>query len=646
MRETPDRNPPCQLCQGPDIVAALPEDGEAAAESSLLHELNRSRRRHKPLRELPTLIREAVRLVWRAAGREATVIVSVNALTGVLTAVELWFTQALVQGVLHVKDGRAVSSVMPELAGFAVVLTVLGILTLYQGEKRRVLSELVTQYSQILVATAAAQADLVEFERPSFHDRLQRTMANATSRPIDVTYALMGMVAGVFTVAGVVVALAIVQPILLALALVAFAPVWLAARRLSRLSFAFNVEETEADRRRSYLLMLLTLKAPAKELRSYELAGFFTEHHRRLWDERLARLRRYTRRRIRLGILGQVVNGLLFGGVVGLLVWLLSTGRTTLPQAAVAAGAILLLGQRMSSLIGGAGQLYEGALFLSDVQQFLDAAATRDRDRPAAAPGSLNQIRVENVWFRYPSGNGDALAGVTIEVRAGEVVALVGANGSGKSTLAKVLAQLYTPDRGQVLWNGVDATTLDAVARRDQIAVIFQDFEQYMFTAAENIGFGRSDRIDDRAAIEAAAVRAGAAEFLGELSRGYDTLLGPEWVGGSNLSIGQWQRVAIARAFFRDANLVILDEPSSALDPDAEAALFDRLRELCDGRAVVVISHRFSTVTSADRIYVLDAGRVVESGTHSELLAANGTYARMFRVQAAAYLDEYGGVLR
>ena len=175
--------------------------------------------------------------------------------------------------------------------------------------------------------------------------------------------------------------------------------------------------------------------------------------------------------------------------------------------------------------------------------------------------------------------------------------------------------------------------------------MIFQDFERYFFSGAENIGFGRSDQIDDRAAIIEAAQRAGADEFLAALPDGYDHLLGPEFLGGSDLSIGQWQRVAIARAFFRDAELVILDEPSSALDPDAEAALFEALRELCAGRAVVVVSHRFSTVTSADRICVLDAGRIIEQGTHQELMAADGTYARLFRVQAAQYLDQ-GGTIR
>lgn len=612
----------------------------------MLHELS-SRRRHKPLRELPTLLREAVQLVWRAASREATVIVSVNAATGILTAVQLGLTQRLLQAVLHVQDGRDVSTVIPELAAFVAVLTVLGILTLYQTEKKRVLSELVTQYSQVLVATAAADADLVEFERPSFHDRLQRTMANATTRPVDVTYALMGMVTSIFTVAGVTIALAIVQPILLALAFVAFGPVWLVARRLSRISFAFDVEETEADRRRHYLLALLSMKSPAKELRAYELGGHFTDYHGRLWDERIGRLRRYTSRRIKLGIVGQLINGVLFGSVVALLVWLLSSGRTSLSGAAVAAAAILVLGQRMSSLIGSAGQLYEAALFLGDVNDFLFQLTARRRATAGdVVADKLTELRLDDVFFRYPSGNHDALAGVSLALHPGEVVALVGVNGSGKTTLAKVIGQLYEPDRGSVYWNSTDAATLDRASLRDQIAIIFQDFERYMFSAAENIGFGRSARAGDRPAVEDAARRAGADTFLEALTGRYDALLGPEFIGGSDLSIGQWQRIAIARAFFRDANLVILDEPSSALDAEAEAALFGRLRELCAGRAVVVVSHRFSTVTSADRIYVLEAGTVVEHGTHAELLAKRGTYARMFHVQAAQYLDGESGTLR
>jgi ATP-binding cassette subfamily B protein len=227
---------------------------------------------------------------------------------------------------------------------------------------------------------------------------------------------------------------------------------------------------------------------------------------------------------------------------------------------------------------------------------------------------------------------------VSLEIGAGEVVALVGENGSGKTTLAKIIAGLYRPQAGRVLWDGVDVAAVDADELRRAVAVVFQDFERYLLPARENVGLGRHERIDDLPAIVAAARRADADEFLGRLPEGYETMLGREFAGGYDLSIGQWQRIALARAFFRDAPFVILDEPTAALDARAESRLFDGIRDLLEGRSVLLISHRFSSVRSADRIYVLDEGRVLEHGSHDDLMAAAGRYAELFPLQAAAYL--------
>jgi ATP-binding cassette, subfamily B, bacterial len=240
---------------------------------------------------------------------------------------------------------------------------------------------------------------------------------------------------------------------------------------------------------------------------------------------------------------------------------------------------------------------------------------------------------------------------VCLDLRAGEEVALVGENGSGKTTLAKLLAGLYRPDSGTICWDDTDISTVDPDSLRTRIAVIFQDFERFHLTAAENIGLGRVEAIDDPAGIRGAAEQAGADAFIQRLPDGYDTMLGPEFtralVGpkdrGTDLSVGQWQRMALARAFYRRTPMVILDEPTAALDPRAEAELFDRIRSLLTGRSVLFISHRFSSVRSADRIYVLDAGRVVESGSHQELMATEGLYAELFTLQAAAYLEERTG---
>jgi ATP-binding cassette subfamily B protein len=231
------------------------------------------------------------------------------------------------------------------------------------------------------------------------------------------------------------------------------------------------------------------------------------------------------------------------------------------------------------------------------------------------------------------------VTGVSLEIGAGEIVALVGENGSGKTTLAKLLCRLYLPERGRVLWDGMDTATVDPDELRRSVAVIFQDFQRYHLPARDNIGLGRHDAADDLDAIRRAARQADADGFVAALPDGYDTMLGPEFTKGTDLSIGQWQRMALARAFFRDAPLVILDEPTAALDPRAEHELFERIRALLAGRTVLLISHRFSSVRAADRIYVMDGGQVAESGTHAELMAAGGQYAELFTLQASAYLE-------
>jgi ATP-binding cassette subfamily B protein len=320
---------------------------------------------------------------------------------------------------------------------------------------------------------------------------------------------------------------------------------------------------------------------------------------------------------------------------------LILKGEMSLATAGTAIFAVLFLAQGLQGIISGIGGLYEATLFLEDVNLFLrlkpDVEAARPREQ---APSTFTSVRLENVTYTYVGSREPVLHNISMSITKGEVVALVGENGSGKTTLVKVLANLYRPDSGRVLWDDKDVAMCDVEELRRSIAVVFQDFGQYWLSARDNIGMARPDRASDLAAIREAAMASGADEFISALPEGYLTVLSRMAKGGRDLSIGQWQRVALARAFFRDAPIIIMDEPTSALDAKAEHELFESMGRLAAGRAVLFISHRFANVKSADRIDVMRKGRIIESGNHAELMAQGGWYAEMFTLQAGKYIEE------
>jgi ATP-binding cassette subfamily B protein len=459
-------------------------------------------------------------------------------------------------------------------------------------------------------------------------------------RPFQITQSLLGMVGAAAGVLGIIVALFLLQPVLIVLLLLAVVPTGLMATVGSRAFYEFSWGMTPNDRRRAYLRWTITNRDSAKEVIAFELGPFLRKLWERLYAERIAELRKLVRRRVGVALVGSVAAALLTVVPVALLAYLVIAGRMSLPQALAGATAMILLRPTLSGLIFSAAQLYESSLFLEDYAAFLRLKPTlADHDSATLAPPGFDRLTVETVTFTYPAGGQRALSGVSIEIRRGEVVALVGENGSGKTTLAKLLCGLYTPQSGQIRWDGEDIAAMDRVNLRRSIAIIFQDFVQYMLLAGQNIAVGRHERFNDVEAIRQAAIQSGADPFLEALANGYDTLLGPEWEGGKELSTGQWQRVALARAFFRDAPFIILDEPTAALDARSEHEIFESIRSLTRGRSLLLISHRFSTVRSADRIYVLKNGEIVEHGTHGELMAAHGLYAELFTLQASPYWE-------
>jgi ATP-binding cassette subfamily B protein len=594
-------------------------------------------------RQLPKLVLGAVKLVWEAARRELIMATGLQVLASVGLAVQVLVGRALLSTFLRVGHGASGTSVIGPLIALAVATAVIALSNTGSTELQRILGEIVARFALGRVLDVSVAADLLAFETPAFHDRLQRAQVNAAARPLQMTNGLVNIVGSLFGVAGVGAALLFIQPLFFLIVVGAYIPVWLATTKASRASYRRYLELIENDRKRSYIQSVLTRKEEAKEIRTFDLGNFFRSRWDDLYAWRIAKLRQVMRKRIKMGVLGGIAMSALVAGAVGFLVLLVASHRLSLAGAGAAAAAIVLLGTQLQGVATGAGQLFESSLFIEDFNSFVRSMplmVTHSKGGGAVPPARFEVLRAENLTFTYPSRHAPSLRGASIEVRAGEVVALVGENGSGKTTLAKTLAGLYRPDSGRILWDGIDTATFDPHLWRDRVAVLFQDFVQYMLTARENVGVGRWQRFSDTAGIEEASRRAGMQDLISGLVDGYDTLLGPEFFGGVNISGGQWQRVALARAFFRDAPFVILDEPTAALDPRSEAQLFANIRELFENRATLLISHRFSSVRSADRIYVLANGQVVEGGTHNALMRLGGLYAELFTLQAAAYLGD------
>ncbi len=522
-----------------------------------------------------------------------------------------------------------------------IVLAAVSALTLaassLQQQQQRLMGERVAARAWQRVLDVSARVRLELYESADFYDQLQRIKTSAFTQHVTVTSAVFGLIGGIVGLVGLLAVLIVIYPILVPILLLAGLPsLWL-SRRVGKLEFRYLVEGTPVFRAREYLRQTLTGRAEAKEIRVFAAEDALRQRHDRRSADYDLILSRHVSRRQRYALADVVITSVFLILTLGVVMWALSTGRLALSAAAAAILAVRFVSSSLNQLFRSIGSLFESSAFLSDLEDFVTRPHQTDGIASAVVPALADRMRIEGVGFRYPGSDVDALTDIDVEIGAGEIVALVGENGSGKTTLAKLIAGLYRPGRGRILWDRLDTEELDPSAVRRQISVIFQDFVRYQLSALDNIGLGDPDRAEDLEAARAAARTAGALDYLDQLPDGLSTVLSKEYAGGRDLSGGQWQRVALARALRKPSSLVVLDEPTASLDPKAEAALFDDIRATLHGRAALLISHRFSSVRLADRIYVMERGRVIESGRHDELVARGGRYAEMFRVQAIAY---------
>ncbi len=581
-----------------------------------------------------TDLRRIIVLVARAGGSSFYGALASMSATGLGFAVVLLAGKSLVGRLAQQRGISMHPSTWAVLVGVVALVSVVAFASMASGGFHRILTEKVVRWCGEQITLLSARSDLIEFDSPTFHDRIGRSR-RASDAALQITLAVPRMLASAVTMVGLIVAVALTAPILLPVAVLSGLPMLFAGRALGERMLTFSWGHTPGDRERQHIEEVLTSRDQAAEIRVFGIQSFLTTRWNRLYDDRIADIADIVRGYLRRSMLAAVGVALTLTVLLVSLAVLLSRGDVDLASAVTVGVSVLILSSQSQTIAAGIGALREHSGQMADfleTTKLLETMSVGGVAKPAA--DALTRLDVDRVTFAYPSADRPALHDVTFTLAAGEMVAIVGANGSGKTTLAKVLCGLYPTRSGEVRWNG---RPIRAQEPGSQIGAVFQTFARYWFSAADNIRVGSGSA--DLQRVRAAATEAGAADFIEELPDGFGTLLAPELEGGVDLSLGQWQRVAIARVLFRDPSLVVLDEPTASLDTQAEAELFATLARLRGGRAVIVISHRFSTVRAADRILVLDHGRLIEQGTHEDLMAMRGAYATMYAQQASAYQD-------
>ncbi|MBF8277236.1 MAG: ABC-type multidrug transport system, ATPase and permease component [Candidatus Brocadiaceae bacterium] len=497
----------------------------------------------------------------------------------------------------------------------------------------------VTDYMNNVLHAKSIEVDLEYYESARYYDTLQRAQQEAPFRPTHIVNGLVQMGQNGISLIAMSVLLFSFNWIITAILFAAVIPGIAVQLRYAGKIYRQQREQTSTERQANYLNSMLTDSSHAKEIRLFNLGTLFVNRFRALRRKLRGERLRIAARRSAADLVAQTSASLAIYGSFAFVAYQAVYGGVTMGDLIMYFMAFQRGQGFLQEALGGLAGLYENNLFLSNLYEFLDLKrkVIEPLDGKPIPQPMQTGIVFNHVSFQYPTGSRKVLDDISLSIKPGDVVALVGENGSGKTTLSKLLCRLYDPTAGSVTIDGTELRQFDTAALRREITVIFQDYAQYHLTARENIWLGNTLLPPDHERIIAAARNSGADDVISSLPHGYDTILGKRFKDGEELSIGEWQKVALSRAFLRDAQIIILDEPTSSLDAKAEYAVFQNFRKLASGRTAILISHRFSTVRMADRIYVLKEGRIIEGGTHDELLHCGGTYAHLFETQAQYY---------
>ncbi len=604
-------------------------------------------------------LRPTVALVWKADRRGALMLLGLTLVAALLPPAIAWVGKLIVDAVVAAAQGTPFAGTGwlplhwlpegPEARVLALVALELGLMVVstltvrLQGLERELLRARLGNVINEQILEKAMALEVRHFEDADTYDKMQNARREASARPLSLVMQLLAIGQNAITLGTFAAILVGLSPWSVLVIVAASIPAFVAEARLANQSFRMHSWRAPEGRRLNYLEWILTRDSHVKEVKLFGIGRLILDRYRALFSRFFDEDRALAKKRAFWGFGLGLLSLAAFYGAYVLVATRAARGEITLGELTLYL-AVFRQGQgAVQSILTAIGSMYEDALFMSNLFTFLalPTSGERSRSSPPRVPtrGPVNAIEFRNVSFRYPKKEAWALRGVNLTIAAGEKLALVGDNGAGKSTLVKLLMRLYEPSEGEILYGGVDVRDMDVEDLRARIGAVFQDYVRYQFPVSENIGLGDVAHLEDRARIEQAAERGGAAPIIAQLPQGYDTPLGGWFEAGTELSAGQWQKLAVARAFMRDAEVLILDEPTASIDAEAEHELFERFNELAKDRTAIVISHRFSTVRMADRIAVLRDGRIEELGTHRELLDANGRYAHLFNLQARGYLD-------